>query len=76
MTDNIPDVLWVNYDAQHMKTRPHRQGIFRHIQTKYRPHEKQERARALRTSAKIPEDFRQQKQYVSRRISRSAMYLP
>ncbi|KIW98635.1 uncharacterized protein Z519_00296 [Cladophialophora bantiana CBS 173.52] len=49
-----PAILWVNYDAQNMKTLPHRRRVFSHIQNNYRSWERQERARALRASAKIP----------------------
>jgi hypothetical protein len=51
MTDSV---LWVNYDAGNMKTRPHRERIFHHIQKNYRPQYKKQKAKALRTSVKIP----------------------
>ncbi|KAJ9602567.1 hypothetical protein H2200_013110 [Cladophialophora chaetospira] len=55
------NILWVNYEAGNMRTRPHRDRIFRHIQNNYRPRDKQEKAKALRISAKIPKSLRVQK---------------
>ncbi|KAH0841715.1 hypothetical protein AYO21_01053 [Fonsecaea monophora] len=54
-----PAVLWVNYDAQNMKTLPHRHRVFSHIQNNYRSWERQEKNKALRASVKIPGRLKQ-----------------
>jgi len=51
--------LWINHDADHMKALSHRHQVFSHIQNVYCRHERQQKAKALRASAKIPKALNQ-----------------
>jgi len=63
-------ILWVNYDAQNMHSAPQRHQVYAHIQNSYRNWKRQEEARALRASAKIPGRSQQQHSGVSMNTAR------
>lgn len=46
--------LWVNHDAQQMKSHPHRRAVFSHVQKQYRRWRRHEDFKTLRESVKLP----------------------
>jgi hypothetical protein len=46
--------LWIHHDANNVKAQPHRNHVYSHIQSRYRPWKRYEDNKVLRASAKVP----------------------